>query len=82
MYCNKFLVTEAFICSIAVVVNWFCFYENIWVESALNFFNITTMYRLAAMFVIVDLQIYFLQCLVILIICRHKNVNIPNANTG
>jgi len=58
MYSNKFLVTEDFIFSIAAVVIWFCFYENIWVESALNFFNITTPYRLAAMFVIVGLQIF------------------------
>jgi hypothetical protein len=58
MYINKFLVTVAFIVSIAIVVIWFCFYENIWVESALNFFNITTTYRLAAVFVIVDLQIF------------------------
>ena len=57
MYIDKFLVTVAFIVSIAIVI-WFCFYENMWVESALNFFNITTTYRLAAVFVVVDLQIF------------------------
>jgi len=44
MCSNKFPVTEAFIVSNATVVIWFCFYENIRVEPALNFFNITTKY--------------------------------------
>lgn len=58
MYSNKFLVTEAFIVSIAIVVIWFFFFLSIRVESSLNFFNITTKYQLAAVFVIVDLQIF------------------------
>jgi hypothetical protein len=57
MHIIKFLVTEAFIASIAIVI-WFCFYENIWVESALTFFNITTTYWLAAVFAVVDLQTF------------------------